>query len=332
MSGAAADRTARVPFDRELAEHFPRLKDEVESELLTPETIQVYRRRFDRGDDVIEQYARDFSFEFDHRSVPGPAGDPEIAVTVIRPIGGLRAPVGLYGIHGGGMVMGTRAGALSLVAPLVAEFGCLAVIVEYRLAPEHPDPAPVEDCYAGLAWMAAHAEELGIDPGRILVLGESAGGGLSAGTALLARDRGFPVLAGQGLICPMIDDRNATLSSRQHQDIAIWPGSFNETGWNALVGAGNRGTDRVSPYASPTRMADLSGLPPAYIEVGSAEVFRDESVDYATRIWAVGGEAELHVWAGGFHSYPDFVPTAAVSRATIEARRSWVARVLRLQV
>lgn len=320
----------RVPFDPELMDGFHRVKEEIEFELLTAETIELYRRRYEHPDDMIVQATRDFPVEVEHRFVPGPENQPDVLVSVVRPSDGVRTPAGLYGIHGGGMVMGTRAGALSVVLPFVVEYGCAAVVVEYRLAPEHPDPAPVEDCYAGLCWMSEHAAEIGIDPDRILVIGESAGGGLSAGVALLARDRGFPALAGQGLICPMIDDRNDTLSSRQHQEVAIWPGSFNETGWNALVGAENRGTDRVSPYAAPSRMQDLSGLPPAYLEVGSAEVFRDESVDYATRIWEVGGEAELHVWAGGYHSYADFAPEAAISRGTIEARRNWVTRVLGL--
>lgn len=320
----------RVPFDPELAAGFDEFKAEYEFELLTPDTILSYRHRFLSSDDAMEAMVRGLPIELEDRYVPGPAGAPDVLVTIVRPTGGVRTPAGIYGIHGGGMILGTRAGAMDSIIPYVAEHGCVGVTVEYRLAPEHPDPAPVEDCYAGLKWMAEHADELGIDPERILVIGASAGGGLSAGTALLARDRGFPKLAGQGLICPMIDDTNSSVSSRQHQDIGVWPGSFNETGWNALVGAEHRGSDRVSPYASPTRMADLSGLAPAFIEVGAAEVFRDESVDYAMRIWATGGQAELHVWNGGFHGYSGIAPHARVSRATRDARRNWIARVLDL--
>jgi len=317
----------RVPFDPQLVEGFQKFKDEYEYELLTAETILSYRERFLGSDDAIEGMVRDLPVTVEDRLVPGPEGAPEVLVTIVRPEGGVRTPAGIYGIHGGGMVLGTRAGAMDLILPYVVAHGCIGVTVEYRLAPEHPHPAPVEDCYAGLKWMAEHADELGIDPERILVTGASAGGGLSAGTALLARDRGFPKLAGQGLICPMIDDRNATLSSRQHQDVGVWPGSFNETGWDALVGAENRGTDRVSPYAAPTRMQDLSGLAPAFIEVGAAEVFRDESVDYATRIWATGGQAELHVWAGGFHGFDMYAPESELARAALDSRDSWLRRV-----
>ena len=139
------------------------------------------------------------------------------------------------------------------------------VSVEYRLAPETPHPGPVEDCYAGLAWTAAHAAELGIDPDRIIVGGASAGGGLRRRLALLARDRGGPALAGQLLLCPMLDDRNVTMSSLQMTGLGIWDHAANNLGWTVLLGDAAGGPD-VSPYAAPARAADLSGLPPAYIE------------------------------------------------------------------
>jgi acetyl esterase/lipase len=185
----------------------------------------------------------------------------------------------------------------------------------------------VEDCYAGLAWTAAHAGELGIDPDRIAVAGGSAGGGLAAAVALLARDRGGPALAAQMLMCPMLDDRNDTPSSRQMAGLGIWDRASNETGWTALLGAARGGPD-VSPYAAPARAADLSGLPPAFIDVGSTETFRDEAVTYASRIWQAGGIAELHVWPGGFHGFSMMAPQAALSQASEAAQRSWLRRVL----
>jgi acetyl esterase/lipase len=207
------------------------------------------------------------------------------------------------------------------------QLGAAVVSVEYRLAPETPHPGPVEDCYAGLAWTAGHAGELGIDPARVIVGGASAGVGLAAAVALLARDRGGPALLGQMLLCPMLDDRNETPSSYQMAGIGIWDREANEVGWTALLGAARGGPD-VSPYAAPARATDLSGLPPAFIEVGSAETFRDEDVAYATGIWQAGGQAELHVWPGGFHGFTGMVPDAAISKAATAAQQGWLRRIL----
>ncbi|RKT87803.1 Acetyl esterase/lipase [Saccharopolyspora antimicrobica] len=247
-----------------------------------------------------------------------------IAITVLSPRG-LDHPVpALYNIHGGGMMLGNRDMDNQRLVDLVLELGVVAVNVEYRLAPEHPHPAPVEDCYAGLVWTAAHAAELNIDPARIVVMGGSAGGGLSAGVALLARDRGGPALAGQLLLCPMIDDTNTTVASHQYRGLGPWPQETNIAGWSALVGD----AAEVSPYAAPSRAADLSNLPHAFIEVGSAEGFRDEDVEYARRIWATGGRAELHVWSGGCHGFDIYAPAAEITRAALAARLSWLRRVL----
>ena len=207
------------------------------------------------------------------------------------------------------------------------ELQLVVVSVEYRLAPEDPHPAPVEDCYAGLVWTAEHADELGIDPDRIIIAGASAGGGLAAGVALLARDRGGPALAAQALLCPMLDDRNNTPSSRQMAGLGVWDQTSNNTGWSALLGADCGGPD-VSKYAAPARETDLSGLPPAFIDVGSAETFRDEDVAYASGIWQAGGVAELHVWPGGFHGFDVMAPQAAVSQAAKAARVGWLRRIL----
>jgi acetyl esterase/lipase len=185
----------------------------------------------------------------------------------------------------------------------------------------------VEDCYAGLVWTAGHAEELGFDPERLIIAGASAGGGLAAGVALMARDRGGPALAGQVLICPMLDDRNETVSSYQIDGFGLWDRTSNDTGWDALLGD-RRKTPEVSVYAAPARATDLSGLPPAFIDAATAEVFRDEVVAYASAIWAVGGVAELHVWAGGFHGFDMIVPQAALSIQARDVRTRWVQRIL----
>ena len=231
-------------------------------------------------------------------------------------------------IHGGGLVLGDRFFAAGEGIGLVERYGAVAVLVEYRLAPEFPGSAPVEDCYAALQWLAANAGELNVDPDRMVVSGFSAGGGLSAGVALMARDLGGPALAGQLLGCPMLDDRDESVSTRQYDGIGVWDRTNNRTAWDAVLG--ERPHRNVSRYAAPSRAADLSGLPPAFIDVGGAEVFRDEAVEYASRIWATGGSAELHVWDGGFHGFAGFAPQAQASLASAVATDSWWRRVLKL--
>ena len=225
------------------------------------------------------------------------------------------------------MVVGDRRGNVELLLPYVTQLGAVVVSVEYRLAPEHPDPAPIDDCYAGLVWVARNAEELGVDPGRILVAGASAGGGLAAGTALLARDRGFPVLTHQVLVCPMLDDRLRTPSSQMLDDEGLWDRNDNLFGWTALLGD-RRGTDDVSIYAAPARAQDLSGLPHTYVDVGTAESFRDEAVAYAQRLAQAGVPVDLHMWGGGFHGFDAMVPHAAISRACATTRDEFIRRAL----
>jgi acetyl esterase/lipase len=144
----------------------------------------------------------------------------------------------------------------------------------------------------------------------------------------MARDRGGPAIAGQLLLCPMLDDRNDTPSAVQMAGLGIWDRGANEVGWTALLGDA-RGGPNVPAYAAPARASDLSGLPPAYIDVGSAETFRDEAVTYASRIWQAGGDAELHVWPGGFHAFAGFAPQAALSKDAAAAPAAWLRRLLR---
>ncbi|MFH9740077.1 alpha/beta hydrolase fold domain-containing protein [Streptomyces roseolus] len=225
------------------------------------------------------------------------------------------------------MIIGDRFTGMANVLDWALEHDAVVVSLDYRLAPEHPAPAPVEDACAGFVWTAAHAAELGIDPERILLAGTSAGGGLAAGVALLARDRKGPQALAQLLMSPMLDDRDETVSMRQYSGTGSWSRESNTTGWTALLGA-SRGTEAVSAYSAPARAEDLSGLPPAFIDVGSAEVFRDEDVAYASGLWAAGVQVELHVWAGGFHIFDGAAPSAALSTAALAARTAWVRRTL----
>lgn len=319
-----------VPYDPALEPGLAAFLDLVEIIPLRADTIHANRAHFATIIPPIEQQATGRAVTWQNRVVPGPSEAPDVEITIVRPASPASTPApAALSIHGGGMVLGTRFFGTPELIDLAERYGVVGVAVEYRLAPEHPGPAQAEDCYAALAWMAAHADELGIDPRRIIATGASAGGGLSAAVALLSRDRGGPVLAGQLLNCPMLDDRNETVSAHQYDGIGAWDRNNNDTAWDAIAGA-DRFTDAVSPYTAPARATDLSGLPPAYIEVGAAETFRDEAAAYATRIWATGGQAELHVWAGGYHGFSGFSPDAIVSQAANAARDSWVRRILDL--
>ncbi|MGL4176620.1 MAG: alpha/beta hydrolase [Dermatophilaceae bacterium] len=310
------------PFDPELAA----MLDGVELPTTVTAEMLPFLRQGLPGDTPLEELLDTWDLEDRDVVIPGYLGD-EIVVSVMQPRDLVGVGPGIVYAHGGGMVVGDRFGQLGLVVPWLTEHRAALVTVEYRLAPEFPDPYPVEDVFAGLAWTLDHAAELRIDPERLLLAGVSAGGGLVAGTALLARERGLPRVAGQLLMGPMLDDRDATVSTHQYERLGTWTRGLNAFGWTALLGD-RRGTDDVSEFAAPARATDLSGLPPAYIDVGSAEVFRDEAVAYAEAIWQAGGSAELHVWSGGFHGFEGFAPQTAVAQASMAARQSWVGRVL----
>lgn len=226
-------------------------------------------------------------------------------------------------IHGGGMVLGTPWDGVADFRRWIADFGASVVTVDYRLATEVSAPWLVEDCYAALCEVLARASEWAIDPEALVVAGMSAGGGLAAGTAQLARDRGGPSLCGQLLLAPMLDPAAEGDSARQLPD-SPWSRAENTAAWGLVLDGADA---RTAGANAPAWASSLDGLPPAFLEVGSAELFRSEVVDYATRIWAVGGDAELHVWSGAFHGFSAY-PHAAVTQGALAARSNWLARRL----
>ncbi|WP_028922567.1 alpha/beta hydrolase [Pseudonocardia acaciae] len=315
---------AGTEFDPELAGALRELLATREPRALTAEILAEARHTVADANLTCAEAIGGRAITWEDRVIPG---SPDLTVTILRPRHPRPGAPGFYNIHGGGMVLDNRFSDLPRMVGQIEEFGFVGVTVEYRLAPEHPHPAPVEDCYAGLVWMAEHADELGFDPDKLIIGGGSAGGGLSAGVALLARDRGGPALAGQMLLCPMIDDRNGSPSALRHADAPMWSRASNEFGWRSLLGDDHGGSG-VSEYAAPARATDLSGLPPAFVEVGESEVFLDENVEYCTRLWRAGVPTELHVWAGAYHGFDRIAPDSDATTTALAARSSWFRRTL----
>lgn len=263
------------------------------------------------------------------RLIPGPSGAAPVNVVVYEPRKRSSNVLPcIVHMHGGGYVVGDAAGAEASLRPMVAALGCIAVCVDYRLAPETPFPGAIEDCYAALAWVCKSSAELGVDPSRVGVMGESAGGGLAAALALLARDRGeFPV-AFQHLMYPMLDDRTCVRSDpNPYTGEFLWNAANNRFGWSSLLGPLAPGSDNVSAYAAAARAKNLAGLPPAFISTGALDLFLEEDLDYAQRLIRSGVPVELHVYAGAFHAF-DLDPTAEVAVAARRDRLSSLKRAL----
>lgn len=322
----ATRRHTPTGFDPELAEYLPELQEFLAPDGLQPHCIQEVRAKLEEWPvPSIPDLAREGRFEVRELTAGSEAG--QVPLLICRPTRMTGDLPAVYFIHGGGMVMGSNRLGLNQALDWADEFGLIVVSVDYRLAPECPYPAAIEDCYAGLEWTANSGDEVGIDPRRIIVAGDSGGGGLAACLSLLARDRGGPEILGQVLMAPMLDDRNDTLSSVQMDGLGVWDRTSNETGWSALLGDAKGGPD-VPSYAAAARATDLGGLPATFLDVGSAETFRDEVVSFASRIWAAGGDAELHVWPGGFHGFYMDVPDAQLSVAALRSRVDWLGRLL----
>lgn len=261
--------------------------------------------------------------------VPGRDGDPDVRVRLYQRVDRASRSAAMLWIHGGGMCFGSIDGDDFMCRSWARRLGCVIASVEYRLAPEHPYPAAVDDCYAALCWLGGNLDQLDIDQARIVIGGASAGGGLAAGTALLARDRGEVTPCFQFLVFPMIDDRGVTPSSQEIDFPKVWNAGANGHGWSAYL-AGRAGDPDIPVYAAPARatVEQLRGLPPAYIDVGELDPFRDEDIAYATRLLEAGVACELHVTPGVFHASESRVLDIASSRRIRGYRNDVLQRVL----
>jgi acetyl esterase/lipase len=281
---------------------------------LQPEFLQAIRE----GAAQMNQPAMvDESLSLNDEIIPGPDANP-LRLRIYRPKSQNEALPALLWIHGGGYILGSADDNDDLCMRFVQEANCVVVSVDYRLAPEHPYPAPIEDCYSALKWIADHAEELNIDPNSIGVAGASAGGGLTAALTLLARDRQYPSLCFQMPLYPMIDDRNNTPSTNEIKEGFVWNQQTNEAGWKMYLGE-LYGTDHIPAYAAPARAEDYSNLPYTYTCVGQLDPFRDETIAYVTKLAQAGVDVEFHLYPGAYHGFEGINPGAAISvRATNE--------------
>ena len=271
------------------------------------------------------------SLEITDLEIPGPENSPPVSIRIYKPKENRKNGPGLLYIHGGGFILGSIDGEHIGSANIAMNLNIIVVSVEYRLAPEFPYPAAIEDCYAALQWFATNAQSMGVDKTHIGICGQSAGGGLSAGTALLARDRKGPELCFQFLGIPEVDDRLNTHSMTQFVDTPVWNRPNAEMSWQYYLGdEWQPGGSDVPIYAAPSRATDLSGLPPAFITVMEFDPLRDEGINYAMKLLASGVSTELHAYPGTFHG-SSMVVNAKVSQRASKEMLEALARGLGLE-
>lgn len=260
----------------------------------------------------------------EERVFAGVDSQPAVSVRILRPVGLATPAPALLWVHGGGLVLGSPEQDDRANVTFVRELGITVAAVRYRLAPDSQAPAAAEDAYAALRGLVAHAEDLHVDPARIAIGGASAGGGIAAALALLAHDRGELRPVFQLLVYPMLDDRTVTRTDLDTRGVRIWTPASNRYGWTSYLGGPPGGPD-VSPYAAPARREDLTGLPPAWIGVGSLDLFREEDLEHARRLVAQGVPCEVHLVPGAFHGFDAVFSRRGVSqdflRSQVEALR-----------
>ncbi len=246
-------------------------------------------------------------------SIAGAAGSPAVKARLYTPATAASPHAAMLWMHGGGYVLGNLDQDDLMLRQLAVDTGITMLAVDYRLAPDHPYPAPLDDCYAALQYLFENAAALHIDSRRIAIGGASAGGGLAAGLALLARDRGKYNAAFQLLLYPMLDNTNVLPAGPDRAETVLWTRSNNASAWRAYLGP-LAGTTAVPAYAAAARATDLAGLPPAFIPVGALDLFVDENIAYAQQLLAAGVNTELHIYPGAYHAFDAFAPAAKISQ------------------
>lgn len=266
------------------------------------------------------------------RTIAGIDGN-DVPVRIYSPEHISADTAGVLHMHGGGFAVGDLDSEMGLAVGLCRHLGVVVVSVDYRLAPEHPYPAGLEDCYSALCWMRDNAASLHIDLARLAVLGFSAGGGLAAAVSLLAKDRQGPELCFQCLLIPELDDRLETHSMRHYTDTPLWNRPNAVTSWRFYLGDGYvSGDDNVPIYAAPARasLEQLTGLPPAYVTTMQFDPLRDEGIEYAMKLLQAGTNVELHNYPGTFHGSFQVNPNAEVSQREMRELRAALSKALNL--
>ncbi|MGI8666756.1 MAG: alpha/beta hydrolase [Jatrophihabitans sp.] len=292
-----------------------------------PEDLAGNRQLMDYVAGQLGDYPTARGVTAEDRLIDGPAGPASVPIRSYRPADGQPGrPVLIY-LHLGGFTCGSVDILHPMSQRMADELDAVVVSVDYRLAPEAPFPAGLEDCYAALEWVAGHAAELGADPSRLAVVGDSSGGGLAAALALLARDRQGPAIALQVLGFAQLDDRLDTVSAREFTDTPMWTRHGAQVSWRHYLGAGRPGGPDVSQYAAPARAGELAGLPPAFISACEYDPFRDEDLAYGQRLVQAGVPVELHLYPGTFHACTA-IEQAAVSRRMVADQLAALLRAL----
>ncbi|PGZ51127.1 lipase [Bacillus anthracis] len=275
---------------------------------LRPEILPAIREQVAQ---ILPDPVVDDSLSLTDKVIEGPDANP-LGLRIYRPKSNDESLPALLWIHGGGYILGTVNENDVLCMKFAKEVGCMVVSVDYRLAPEHPYPAAIEDCYAALKWIADNAESLNIDSNRIGVAGPSGGGGLTAALTLLARDRKYPSICFQMPLYPMIDDRNNTPSANEIKEGFIWNQQSNEAAWKMYLGK-LHGTDQIPAYAAAARAEDYRNLPRTYTCVGQLDPFRSETLAYVTKLAEAGVDVEFHLYPGAYHGFEMMHPDADIA-------------------